>query len=465
VKRQRRWRSVVVSSVAGGLVLFGALAGCSGDDEESLVLVWRGGGLDRPTAIAVRPDQIDELWVTNEGDNSLTVLRRTKKGVVADTRQDAYGEHFTANPSGIAFTPDGKRFAVSNDSTNEVNGIDFKLQPERNTNFKNNNFMGPSLFVTETFARAGQSKAYSADWPQPGNGHSANTRVPLADCPLEYWTPEIGQCVWPREGSHIDMLHESPLSKGIVHLRSNQFLVLDGCGSGDSNGNCNGKGHVVFYDFNKDHQEGNGFHGDGVVRRYIDAPFTRRDDVSSGIVALNGIVYYADSGTGSVRSVPLDGQDVLMVGTWHPESMVPHLESGPGIISWGETGAPDGDDPANVDAWIAVRGNAANIAAAGALWIKPREVLSTYAYVRTTANRIVAGPDVAAVPAGLAATERGLLVVDNATGRVLLLDWSTFAVVRTYETGLKGLSGIAADGSAHVLLTDLATDSVYRLRL
>lgn len=429
------------------------------------MLLWRGGGLDRPTAIAVRPDGSDELWVTNEGDDSLTVLRRTKEGIEADTRQDAYGEHFTADPSGIAFTPDGKRFAVSNDSTNEVNDIDFKLNPERNTNFKNNNFMGPSLFVTETFARAGQSKAYSADWPQPGNGHAADTSIPVEDCPLEYWTPEIGQCVWPREGSHIDMLHESPLSKGIVHLRSNQFLVLDGCGSGDTEGNCNGRGHVVFYDFNKDHQEGNGFHGDGVVRRYIDAVFTRREDVASGIVVRDGIAYYADSGNGAVRSVPLEGEDALMVGTWHPESAVPHMESGPGIISWGDTGAPDGDDPANVDAWIAARGDASNIAAAGPMWIKPREVLSAYAYVRTTANRVVAGPEVAAVPAGLAATDRGLLVVDNATGRVLLLDWTTFAVVRNYSTGLKGLSGIAVDGPGHVVLTDLDTDAVYRLKL
>ena len=451
--------------VAAMTIALMTLVACSGVDGGGLELLHRGDGLDHPTAVAVRPDGSGELWVTNQGDDSLTVLRREDGRIVAETRRDAYGEHFSANPSGIAFTDGGDRFSLSNDSTNENNNIDFQLNPERNLYFKNNNFMGPTLFSADSFARAGQSKAYSADWPQPGIGHAPPSRIPQANCPPQYWTPEIRSCVWPREGSHLDMLHESPRATGIAHVGDTRFVVLDGCGVRDNQGNCHGAGHLVFYDFNKDHQEGNGFHGDGIVRRYIDTTFTRVAGITSGIVIHDGQIYYADSGTGSVRRVAFDGKVEVMVSTWHPESRTPHGEAGNGIIDWGQTDAPDGDDPANVEAWVAEHGNAANIAAAGALWIEPREVLSEYAYVRSTDNPVVAGPDVVAVPSGMAATRGGLLVADHTDGRVLLLDWSDFRVRRVYYTGLDGLSGLTIDRRGDLVMTDTATDAVYRMPL
>lgn len=139
--------------VAAMTITLMTLVACSGMDGGGMELLHRGDGLDHPTAVAVRPDGSGDLWVTNQGDDSLTVLRREDGRIVAETRRDAYGEHFSANPSGIAFTDGGDRFSLSNDSTNENNNIDFQLNPERNLYFKNNSFMGPTLFSADSFAR------------------------------------------------------------------------------------------------------------------------------------------------------------------------------------------------------------------------------------------------------------------------------------------------------------------------
>ncbi len=278
------------------------VTGCASDtttsSTEDITTVVAGQEMDEPSAIAVRPNGDDELWVTNRGSDSITIIRHAPAGASAETRRDGYAEHFIARPSGISFDPTGKYFAVANDSSNEVRGMEFTANPERNVYFKNNNFMGPALFASDTYALAGQNKDYLEDWPQPGLGHDPPDDIPKDDCPNEYWSEEVGQCLWPREGSHLDMLHGSPLSAGIAHLDKNQYVVLDGCGKSDNKGNCDGRGHVVFYDFNRDHQEGNGFHGDGVTRRYIDVPFTAVGGASSGVLVHNGWVYYSDSGAG-----------------------------------------------------------------------------------------------------------------------------------------------------------------------
>ena len=59
-------------------------------------------------------------------------------------------------------------------------------------------------------------------------------------------------------GSHIDMLHESPLGMGIAHDSGNSYWYFDGY-----------YGHLVYYDFKEDHDIGMDDHSDGVVRRYL----------------------------------------------------------------------------------------------------------------------------------------------------------------------------------------------------
>ncbi|MEB8326376.1 hypothetical protein NGF75_10305 [Dietzia kunjamensis] len=462
---------VAAMAAAAALVLL--VSGCSADAEPAAagdrgapgpepVLV--GELLADPSSIAVRPGTA-ELWITNAADDSLTVVDPADASS-ARTLRDGYGEHFTARPSGIAFNEDGSFFAVSNDSNNEVRDMEFVLNPERDTHFRDNNFMGPSLFSPETFALAGQNKPYLADWPQPGLSHDPPDDIPEHQCPAEYWSDTIARCVWPRQGSHLDMLHGNRLSTGILHDAVNAYYVLDGCGVGDTEGGCSGPGHVARVDFNRDHQEGNGFHGDGTTRRYIDLPYERVDGVPSGMMAHGGWVYYADTGAGVVRRFqPDSGRTEVMISNWNG-SPAGHGELGPGVIDWSHLpgGPGDGDDPETVRTWVGEHGNRDAIDAAGDRWIMPRETLAEYSYV-WDATVEDAVPATAERPSGLAAGADSWFVADNATGRILEFGWDG-APGRVIETGMAGVTGLAVSEDGRTLyFADTGSDGVYSLAL
>jgi len=453
-----------------------ALVACDGgsgageaSDDEGVVIVVEGEGLDGPTAVAVRPDAEQELWVTNAGDDSITTISAADDEAEARTRTDGYAEHFVAKPSGIAFEASGESFAVSNDSNNEVRDLDFQINPERNIYFKGSNFMGPTLFATETYARAGQNKRYLDDWPQPGFGHDPADNIPQDQCPPQYWTAEVSRCYWPREGSHLDMLHESPISKGILHGDGNVFYVLDGCGTRVEVRTCNNDGHVVRYDFNRDHQEGNGFHGDGVVRRFIDVPFTPVDTTVSGMAERDGWIYYSDTGAGVVRRFRPDSGDVqVLVSSWHGGPPTTG-QRGPGVIDWVDVpgGPGDGDTPPVIDQWIATAGNQQLIEAQGARWIKPQETLEEYAYVVGSTVEEAVGPGEITEPAGLAGSASSLFVADHATGRIHEFSWDGLEAMGEIDTGVEGLSGLAytADDGGTLYFTDADGNRVGRVQV
>lgn len=466
---RRRPRHPYTALTAAGAVILLMATGCSSpgqSDPQALtpepILV--SELLDSPSALAMRPGT-SELWIANSGDDSLTIIDLDDPDS-AQRLQDGYGEHFTARPSGIAFNEDGTFFAISNDSNNEVRDMEFVLNPERESHFRNNNFMGPTLFSPETFALAGQNKAYLDDWPQPGISHDPPDDIPEHQCPAEYWAQGISQCAWPRQGSHLDMLHGNPLSTGIVHDAVNAYYVLDGCGVGDSRGSCDGPGHVARIDFNRDHQEGNGFHGDGVTQRYIDLPYKRVDGVPSGMMRHDGWVYYSDTGAGTVRRFQPDtGRFEVMVSNWN-DSPASHGEHGPGVVDWShlEDGPGDGDDPETVSAWVAEHGNQEAIDAAGDSWIMPRETLAEYSYVwEATAEEVAPGS--VDRPSGLVAGESSWFVADNDSGRILEFDWDG-SPGRVIETGLDGLTGLAlSEDGSELFFTDTDSNGVYRVRL
>lgn len=439
-----------------------AEAGFESADQGEPVLV--GDLLDAPSSLAVRPGTA-ELWVANSGDDSLTVIDLEATAAPHHLR-DGYGEHFTARPSGIAFNEDGTFFAVSNDSNNELRDMEFVLNPERDTHFRRNNFMGPSLFSPATFAQAGQNKDYLDDWPQPGLSHDPPDDIPEHQCPAEYWSDTTSRCVWPRQGSHLDMLHGNPLSTGILHETANSYFVLDGCGAGDTEGGCSGPGHVARVDFNRDHQEGNGFHGDGTTRRYIDLPYTRVDGVPSGMMSHDGWVYYADTGAGAVRRFqPDSGRTEVMVSNWNG-SPASHGEHGPGVIDWShlEDGPGDGDDPDTVSTWVDEHGDSAAITAAGDRWIMPRETLAEYSYVwESTVEEVGAGS--AARPSGLVAGRQSWFVADNESGRIFEIAWNG-SEAHVFDTGKAGVTGLALSPDGRTLyFADTGTNGVYALSL
>lgn len=98
-------------------------------------------------------------------------------------------------------------------------------------------------------------------------------------------------------GSHLDMLHQSPLSMGIAHDAGNAYWVFDGL-----------NGHVVYYDFQDDHGPGHDDHSDGIVRRYPEASLTRVAEVPGHLEKdhSTGWLYMADTGRGRIIRLDTD---------------------------------------------------------------------------------------------------------------------------------------------------------------
>jgi hypothetical protein len=89
-------------------------------------------------------------------------------------------------------------------------------------------------------------------------------------------------------GSHLDMLHQSPYSMGIAAEEDNRFWVYD-----DEHGD------IVMYDFKNDHGPGNSDHSDGIIRRYSGLGISGDPNhvVGSGLILDKGegILYIADT--------------------------------------------------------------------------------------------------------------------------------------------------------------------------
>lgn len=205
-------------------------------------------GLSVPRDLKFDPSHPEQLWVADEALNGIVLFTNPgQPGQTAEVRVDFFARHFMDKVSSISFGA-GNEFASCQESHDEWND-----QPQAP-----DNYMGPTLWLADLdiFAKVNQD--------YPGNG---------------------------KEGSHIDMLHESPLCMGIAWDRDNVYWAFDG-----------EHGDVVRYDFQMDHGVGGSDHTDGIVRRYVDVTVTRVPEVP-GHLALDhatGMLYIADTGTGRV---------------------------------------------------------------------------------------------------------------------------------------------------------------------
>lgn len=199
-------------------------------------------GLARPTALAFNPDAPEQLWTVNQSINGTVMFVNPGPGQTVDRRIDSYSSHFMSHVSSLAF---GARTFHG--------GMTFATCQESNNG--GNDFMGPTL------------------WP--------------ADLDVYARVNQDG----PLLGSHIDMLHQSPMCMGITHDQGNIYWVTDGR-----------NGHVVRYDFTTDHGPGHDDHANGIVRRYPEATFRRVENVPGHLVLdhATGWLYVADTGAGRV---------------------------------------------------------------------------------------------------------------------------------------------------------------------
>lgn len=205
-------------------------------------------GLDLPRDLAFDP-AADLLWTVNQRtDGTVLYFAPGTEEQTAEERIDVWSEHFMHRPSSIAFGAPGT-FATCQESENE-NGIEGA-----------EDFMGPTLW----------------------------------DADLDvYATVHQERDNFRKLGSHIDMLHESPLCMGLAWDHDNAYWSFDGF-----------HGTLDYFDFQVDHGPGNDDHSDGIVRRYDDVELTRVEGVPGHIVrdAETGVLYIADAGTGRILRV------------------------------------------------------------------------------------------------------------------------------------------------------------------
>jgi DNA-binding beta-propeller fold protein YncE len=210
-------------------------------------------GLNVPRDLEFDPMHDDQLWVANTATNGVVIF--TNPGTseqTADIRTDAYAQHFMDHVSSIAFGV-SNRFASCQESRDPWEIVTNSQQAP-------DDYMGPTLWLADldVFAKQGQTFPWDPTKPQ---------------------------------GSHVDMLHESPWCMGIAWDHDNAYWAADGL-----------HGQIVFYDFVKDHGPGGWNHSDGVVRRYPDATIERVAEIPTHMVLdhTSGMLYIADAGGGRV---------------------------------------------------------------------------------------------------------------------------------------------------------------------
>ncbi|MEO6039084.1 MAG: T9SS type A sorting domain-containing protein, partial [Saprospiraceae bacterium] len=221
-------------------------------------------GLDKPRDLAFAPSPSPELWVVNKktessGGSTVTYFDAGLPTQDAQMKKDDNSWHFMSLPTGIAFSNNGN-FATSPgvlDANHQGGG---------------NHFTGPAL--------------WNSDWSV-------------------YAEPSGGN------GSHLDMIHQSPFSMGIEWEEDNVFWVYDGYNQ-----------NIVRYDFQDDHGPGNDDHADGIVRRYTEVEVKRTDDNIANHLALDkqsGWLYIVDNGNKRVLRLDIHSGEPT-------EDLVPYAE-------------------------------------------------------------------------------------------------------------------------------------------
>ena len=209
-------------------------------------------GLKQPRALAFNPLRPEELWVTNYEDDSMVIITGAPgDGRTYEKRIDGYALHFMEQVTSIAFGGDATSFNKPG-----TFGTCGESRNTYNNTAPMNDFMGPALWSSDLSIFAKMNP----------NGL----------------------------GSHLDMLHNTPLCMGIVHEDANKYWVFNGLA-----------GSIDRYDFVTDDGIGNDDHGDGLTWRYAKGSVARVANVPSHLAWDGSTLYIAD--TGNARIAKLDG--------------------------------------------------------------------------------------------------------------------------------------------------------------
>ncbi len=450
---------------------------------------WRYGG--RST-----PPETSQFWP------SFTIIRNPgSKNPRVENRVDPWGIHFLAEASSIAFgtkhfSPHyhgpsevtDKRgnyisFGTCGESRNEMKGcVDWK-----NGKWKPStplDFQGPTLWSADPAVFAQKNEVADEHLAKSFCSGSGNPE----ECKRNYMDPicpDNNPACKPGEkgkpftlGSHLDMLHESPMCMGIAWEQNNAYWVFDGCGGAqfensrhvvDGHGenfnlqnelngiaaesdpvrkDCKTNGDIVRFDFRVDHGAGFDDHCDGIIERYAIGQVKRVENVSSHMLMWKGNLFIADSGNGRIARLNPADAGARKNYSQHPLSERVHNAC---TVVW---------DMENAE----------------------KEILFSYFDLKKASEANNPPP----VPSGLAifpgsalsvvnSKEDLLLVSDNANSQLLFISLTAQAgepgkLVHTIDLGeqLKPGSIMGLDvqsGTHHIYLTDAVGNNIWRVEL
>jgi len=225
---------------------------------DEVVVVDSSDGLFDPRDLEFHPGRVNELWIANRGDDSMTIVHNTGlNNQTSETREDSNSNHFLEEVSAIAFGAYHPEFDWQWGSAQETQNTYCGLAATPNQ------FMGPTLWPSSL-------AHYAVENQNNGNGLL---------------------------GSHIDMNHESPDGMGIAHDSGNAYWYFDGY-----------YGELVYYDFQLDHDTGQDYHSDAIIHRYSEIELTRAGGIPGHMILdkQTGILYIADTGTNRILWVNTD---------------------------------------------------------------------------------------------------------------------------------------------------------------
>jgi DNA-binding beta-propeller fold protein YncE len=244
----------------------------------------------------------------------------------------------------------------------------------------------------ELFASCGE--AYTDNYDNDGSAY-AGPVLWSSDPTIFGVEPEPGQ-----NGTHLDMLHETPFCMGIAHEANNVYWAFNG-----------DAGSLDRVDFHMPHQIGGEDHSDGEVHRYIAGQLARVAEVPSHVAydAERQLVYVADTGHGRVLSVDPS------------------------------TATPGGD-------------------------IDVLEVLHASGAMDGATVRELVAPGLLQKPSGLTLSDGTLYVTDNASSKIYGFDLSGKPQrVLDTGLPAGSLAGIAVGPDGKLYVTDLLTGKVQRI--
>ncbi|MBL4594429.1 MAG: T9SS type A sorting domain-containing protein, partial [Flavobacteriales bacterium] len=300
-----------------------------------------------------------QLWVVNKGHSNNTssggssMVIFDNAGEASQTsvyKKDGNAKHFMNSTTGIAFSKNGNW-------ANSPGVYD--------ANFNGSVFTGPALW-------SGDLNIFAIT-PPGGNG------------------------------SHLDMLHESPYSQGIASESGNAFWVFDG--------NYN---DIVRYDFVNDHGPGNTYHDDGIVHRYRTQTVTKdpNNKVGSHLAISDGWVYVVDYGNQRIFRIQMG------TGNLAPGSPVP----------------------------------------------TQKETLAEYKDVINYTTEMVVTSGLVE-PCGIDIVEDRMIVSDYSTGEIIIYDITIMPAVELdrLSTGAMGIMGIKIGPLGKIWYVDYDANTVNRI--